>query len=88
MYLVNHQNRGKSFAVIAISRVSMSLTAAQVTMVQELGRNVSPLLIPLRIFYGKLFELDASLRALFPEDMSGQKAKTDDDDYHRRPWFE
>ena len=54
----------------------MSLTAAQVTMVQESWEKCVPIAdTAADLFYGKLFELDASLRALFPEDMSGQKQK-------------
>lgn len=52
------------------------MTPEQVTMVQESWEKVVPIQdTAADLFYGKLFELDPSLRPLFPENMSEQKRK-------------
>ena len=54
----------------------MSLTASQVEAFQTTWEQRVPIAdTAVDLFYGKLFELDLSLRSLFPEDMSGQKQK-------------
>ncbi|MEO0476461.1 MAG: globin family protein [Planctomycetota bacterium] len=52
------------------------MTPEQVDMVQESWEKCVPIAdTAAELFYGKLFELDPTLRPLFPEDMSDQKKK-------------
>ena len=52
------------------------MTPEQVTLVQESWAAVAPIADQAAdLFYGRLFELDPSLKALFPEDMAEQKKK-------------
>ena len=52
------------------------MTPEQVTLVQESWAAVAPIADQAAdLFYGRLFELDPSLRALFPDDMAEQKKK-------------
>lgn len=52
------------------------MTPEQITLVQSSWEKVVPIQdTAADLFYGKLFELDPSLRALFPEDMAEQKKK-------------
>ncbi|MEM1212166.1 MAG: globin family protein [Planctomycetota bacterium] len=52
------------------------MTPEQVEMVQSSWEKVVPIKdVASDLFYGKLFELDPSLRELFPEEMSQQKQK-------------
>ena len=49
---------------------------AEVTLVQESWKSVEPISdTAADLFYGKLFELDPSLKELFPDDMAEQKKK-------------
>lgn len=52
------------------------MTPQQVARVQETWEMVVPIQdTAADLFYGKLFEIDSSLRPLFPEDMAEQKKK-------------
>jgi hemoglobin-like flavoprotein len=52
------------------------VTTAQKTLVQETFREIATIAEDAAIlFYQKLFELDPSLRALFPSDMTEQRKK-------------
>lgn len=52
------------------------LTDAQITLVQESFARVEPIAEPVaQVFYGRLFDLDPSLREMFPEEMSEQRKK-------------
>ncbi|MEM6550791.1 MAG: globin family protein [Planctomycetota bacterium] len=52
------------------------MTPEQVEMVQSSWAKVVPIKdVAADLFYGKLFELDPSLRELFPDEMSEQKQK-------------
>ena len=52
------------------------LTAKQFELVKESWAMVAPISeTAADLFYGKLFEIDPSVRPLFPEDMSEQKSK-------------
>jgi hemoglobin-like flavoprotein len=52
------------------------VTPAEVTLVQSSWNQVAPISqTAADLFYGRLFELDPSLRELFPEDLSEQKKK-------------
>lgn len=54
----------------------MALTETQIQAVQESWEKCVPIAdIAADLFYGKLFELDAGVRPLFPEEMSEQKKK-------------
>ena len=54
----------------------MSLTANQLALVQSSWAKVVPIAdTAADLFYTKLFELDGSLRPLFPEDLADQKKK-------------
>lgn len=49
------------------------MTPEQITLVQDSFAKVVPIKDAAgEMFYGRLFELDPSLRTLFPEDMTGQ----------------
>jgi hemoglobin-like flavoprotein len=51
----------------------MALTARQVELVQSTFKQVAPISdVAAELFYGRLFELDPSLRALFHNDMKTQ----------------
>lgn len=52
------------------------VTPEEVTLVQSSWEKVAPISdTAAELFYGKLFELDPSLKAMFPEDMVEQKKK-------------
>lgn len=52
------------------------MTPEQGSIVMESWKRVVPIAdTAADLFYGRLFELDPSLRAMFPEDLSGQKKK-------------
>lgn len=52
------------------------LTSLEVELVQQSWAKVSPIADQAAdLFYGRLFELDPSLRSMFPDDMSEQKKK-------------
>ena len=52
------------------------VTPEDVSLVQSSWAKVAPISdTAADLFYGKLFELDPTLRALFPEDMTEQKKK-------------
>lgn len=52
------------------------MTPQQIDLVQESFRSVAPIAPQAAdLFYDRLFVLDASLRPLFPEDLSEQKKK-------------
>ena len=52
------------------------LTAAQKTLVQDSFAIITPIADDAAaLFYQRLFELDPSLRHMFPEDMTGQRKK-------------
>ncbi|KAL7470871.1 hypothetical protein ACHAXS_011159 [Conticribra weissflogii] len=52
------------------------VSAAQAKLVQSSWEKVVPIAdTAADLFYGKLFELDPSLRPLFPDDMKDQKSK-------------
>jgi hemoglobin-like flavoprotein len=54
----------------------MALNERQIALVQQTFKQVYPLAKHVaEIFYGKLFALDPSLRALFPDDMLAQQRK-------------
>jgi hemoglobin-like flavoprotein len=52
------------------------VSSAQITLVQDSWAKVLPIAdTAADLFYTKLFEIDSSLRPMFPEDMAGQKKK-------------
>ena len=52
------------------------MTPDQATLVMESWKKVTPIAgAAADLFYGKLFELDPSLRPMFPADLSDQKKK-------------
>ena len=52
------------------------ISPVQVSLVQDSWAKVVPIADQAAdFFYGKLFEIDSSLKALFPEDMTEQKKK-------------
>lgn len=54
----------------------MPLTDQQISLVQQTFERIYPLAKHIaEIFYSKLFKLDPSLRALFPDDMLAQQRK-------------
>lgn len=54
----------------------MSITPEQVKLVQDSFEKVVPIAdVAADIFYSKLFEIDPSLKSMFPSDMNEQKKK-------------
>lgn len=52
------------------------LSDAQITLVQKTFAMVEPIAdVAAQLFYGRLFDIDSSLREMFPEDMTEQRKK-------------